>query len=278
MVENYLSDNYGISNLDGNILERIVNFPIMSDDEENNGENAYFRSAVDTTWELAQSSEYVFAKIFGHFDVFPEIHGTCGMIYLTETVKQFSNEDLSLVSSTFSSFEDLSIKAKIALRILDALDELESLFNSPSLLCDMKPDHFGLSENGRIKILDGDHFMLRSVAESKNKGQPCEKHSDCDIFDCKGRCDLLEGKCADEIINNNLQMVCEKVFGGGLGSWLYTSKSLPPKLKKTITHCSNPSQSNDKVRLAADSTVNISLRKQIKEIIELYENNLRNKN
>ena len=46
------------------------------------------------------------------------------------------------------------------------------------------------------------------------KGE-CETHSDCDYFHCKGRCDLIEGKCSDDgVVNDNLQAICDNVFLG----------------------------------------------------------------
>ena len=43
----------------------------------------------------------------------------------------------------------------------------------------------------------------------------CETHSDCDYFHCKGRCDLIEGKCSgDGVVNDNLQAICDNVFLG----------------------------------------------------------------
>ncbi len=40
----------------------------------------------------------------------------------------------------------------------------------------------------------------------------CQKHSDCDFFDCKGQCDLIKKVCINGVVNNNLQVVCEKVL------------------------------------------------------------------
>ena len=46
----------------------------------------------------------------------------------------------------------------------------------------------------------------------------CETHSDCDYFHCKGRCDLIEGKCSgDGVVNDNLQAICDNVFLGKTG-------------------------------------------------------------
>ena len=41
------------------------------------------------------------------------------------------------------------------------LDELETVFEEPIHLCDVKPDHFGISDSGRVKFLDLDSVFLK---------------------------------------------------------------------------------------------------------------------
>jgi len=47
------------------------------------------------------------------------------------------------------------------LAILDLLDELETVFEEPIHLCDVKPEHFGISDTGRVKFLDLDSVFLK---------------------------------------------------------------------------------------------------------------------
>ena len=35
----------------------------------------------------------------------------------------------------------------------------------------------------------------------------CTKHSECDFFDCKGQCDLIDNQCTKGVVNNNLQVI-----------------------------------------------------------------------
>ena len=37
------------------------------------------------------------------------------------------------------------------------------MFEEPLFLCDVKSDHFGLSEHGRVKVLDSDAVFPKSV-------------------------------------------------------------------------------------------------------------------
>ncbi len=55
-------------------------------------------------------------------------------------------------------------QVRSALKLLDLLEELESVFDEgPLLLCDVKPEHFGVSEHGRVKVLDSDTVAFKDV-------------------------------------------------------------------------------------------------------------------
>ena len=59
------------------------------------------------------------------------------------------------------AFKEWAQRVAVALAILDFLDELETVFDDPVHLCDVKPDHFGISESGRVKFLDLDSVFLK---------------------------------------------------------------------------------------------------------------------
>ena len=65
----------------------------------------------------------------------------------------------------------------------------------------------------RIKYNDADNIYLKPVLDrSIGDGSKCVKHSDCDFFDCKGQCNLISKTCTGGVVNNNLQIVCEKIY------------------------------------------------------------------
>ncbi len=96
----------------------------------------------------------------------------------------------------------------------------------PLFLCDVKMDHFGTSDHGRVKVIDSDSagfqsvignlmlfctvvhnfYILYFLERSLGPLQNCTSHAECDYFDCRGRCDLVSEKCAGEIVNDNLQV------------------------------------------------------------------------
>jgi hypothetical protein len=60
---------------------------------------------------------------------------------------------------------------------------------------------------GRVKYLDLDSVYLKPLVDrSIGEVGACTRHADCDIFDCRGECDLVRGKCLSAVVNNNLQV------------------------------------------------------------------------
>ena len=90
-----------------------------------------------------------------------------------------------------------------------------------------------------------------------NDGESCTEHSECDYLDCRGRCDLVESKCAEEgVLNDNLQNVCDRVLLGdraGAGGMvlnrlfpgLLDSRHMNEMLKRTLKKCANPLGAKD---------------------------------
>lgn len=103
----------------------------------------------------------------------------------------------------------------------------------------------------------------------------CTSHTDCQYFDCKGRCDLIESKCAAEVANDNLQVVCEKVFLAAHENFLFeipgllSSKHVHKKLRSALEACANPSNAEDSVRLAAGDKLNAELKRLFKEVVDI---------
>lgn len=227
---------------------------------------------MSNLWHLIQDNEYVLTKIYSKLDVFPTLVGTCGSIYVVEEL-----EPLALPGYFDSlKFSDWAKRVSVALATLDLLDEFESILDHPVHLCDVKPDHFGISDVGRIKFLDLDSVYLKPMLDRMmTQNVSCTKHSECDFFDCRGQCDLIEGICINGVVNNNLQVVCEKVFksrGYGLPvdfPGLLTAKHLNKKLKALLARCANPTGSKDGVRIATEPQVRTELYKALREILDM---------
>jgi hypothetical protein len=152
--------------------------------------------------------------------------------------------------------------------------------------------HFGISSQGRVKFLDLDSMFAKSILGKTMRQQGsldsesgnCTQHADCSFFDCQGECDLIAGICRENVANNNLQVVCEKVFLGrqSIGieidiGWVFkengflTSKHANSRLTDLLQKCANPSKSKDGIRLAAPNKIKVDLYKALEEIINFME-------
>lgn len=226
--------------------------------------------SLKTLWGLLQDPEFVILSVFQHLDIFPELYGTCGGFYVVEELKPFQYP--SIISR--SSFKEFTRSVKVALGVLDLLAELDTSFDEPVYLCDVKKDHFGISDFGKVKYLDLDNVYLKPIIDrSIGENSHCDNHSDCDFFDCKGMCDLIRHKCFTGVTNNNLQNICEKIFLGAdtgfqrLTVGLLSSSHSTETLKDVLKVCANPSSSKDSTRTIADDSLMQKLRLALKEII-----------
>jgi len=221
--------------------------------------------SLKTLWSLLQDAEYVTISVFQHLDWFPELFGTCGGLYVVEELKAI--EYPSFVAST-----DRRVflkNTRIALQILNYLSELETQAEDSFYLCDVKKEHFGLTDSGKIKYLDVDNVYLKPIADRSVGDTPhCNNHSECDFFDCKGICDKIKHQCLPGVTNNNLQNVCEKIFLGTTGSGgLLSSNYASSQLINVVRSCANPSSSKDGTRKLANSTYMINLKSLLTETL-----------
>ena len=160
---------------------------------------------MENVWQLLQENEYIISIVYEDRDVFPQLVGTCGTFYAVEYVRPIETPTTILALS--DSKPEWSKRLKLAVMILDLLEELEANFPEPFYLCDVKINHFGLPLGGqRLKFLDLDAVFPKSViGRITADGKVCEKHQDCDYFDCRSRCSENK-RCESPVLNNNLQV------------------------------------------------------------------------
>ena len=275
IMENHLSINFNFSFPAQKGLFALWPHSLEKDSLTQIQNDWLFQSSMKNIWSLSLDPEYVFSRIFKEFDVFPEIIGTCGGLNFVEEVKPLKMP--AYMDNV--SFEGWVERVKLALVMLDLLEELETMFDHPVHLCDIKPEHFGLSDHGRMKYLDVDNVYLKPIVDkSVGDGSYCESDSDCDLFDCQGVCNMQDKKCEGGVTNNNLQVVCQKIFtGDGKLPFnflnypgLLTSKHSSKGLQEIVELCANPSRSESESRVAADESIFNSLKKRLKEVVSLH--------
>lgn len=161
---------------------------------------------MENVWSLLQENEYIISILYEDRDLFPRLIGTCGTFYAVEYVRPIETPTTVLALSDTNP--EWAKRIKLAVMILDLLDELAENFPEPLYLCDVKINHFGLpAGEQRLKFLDLDAVFPRSVADRlTSDGRDCVKHEDCDYFDCRSLCSPNK-RCESPVMNDNLQVI-----------------------------------------------------------------------
>ena len=179
----------------------------------------YIRSKKDeaaayrTVTMLLQQSEYALVKSAQSSALFPHIYGTCGPLYLQE----FCPTSLFLSNTMHNrpQFHAIQLeKTLAAINLLQLIQSLDRKFPLGLHMCDFKINNFGICKDGSTRVVDADTmFFDTAMSEILNNSQ-CVQHTDCNFFDCWGRCRLDKGTCHHITTNNNLHNVCRWLNAG----------------------------------------------------------------
>lgn len=227
MVTQSIQVNFGITS--DNLLPKLYPFIKLN--------KHITRSQMVNLWELSQDNEYVSLMLHDHSTIFPRILGSCGTYYAMEYAKPISSRH-SLFSTSIRNARD---RIRIAKLLINLLDVLEFSFPKPLHMCDVKLEHFGLL-NGRMVLLDIDTVFPKQIIDrSVADGRTCMEHTDCDFFDCRSLCNKALHVCDTPVVNNNLQLICQKIF---LESELLASEHFSSPTQVMLKECAHPFSSN----------------------------------
>ncbi|TGZ32443.1 divergent protein kinase domain 1C isoform X1 [Temnothorax longispinosus] len=231
---------------------------------------------MENLWPLLQENEYLMAILYEDRDVFAQPIGTCGTFYAVEYVRPIETPTTVLALS--DSKPEWAKRLKLAVMILNLLEELKTDFPEPLYLCDVKINHFGLPLGGqKLKFLDLDAVFPKSIVDRiTNDGKSCEKHEDCDYFDCRSVCSKNK-RCESPVLNNNLQIICEKIFLGWTLSGtiiipgLLMSEHTTSTLAVLLRQCANPDGGTTHLpRAAAPDSLQKRLYNMLNEMEQEY--------
>lgn len=237
------------------------------------------RQEMDNLWPLVQDNEYVLSALFTDRDVFPQLLGTCGLYFAVEYLEPVQGVS-TMLSTSSDDRDDWGRRLKLSVMIMELIDEIDSSFKEPFHLCDIKLNHFGMAKGGtRLKFIDLNTVYPRSVVNKiirSTKG--CYSDDDCDFFDCRARCELETNKCSDTVTNNNMQIVCEKLFLGWTMSnkvlvpGLLMSQHTPSSLATVLRQCANPESESNRPRAATTDEIRKRLYNILVEIEQTVNN------
>lgn len=179
---------------------------------------------MDDLWILLQDNEYLLSKIYEDKDIFPNVLGTCDTIFAMEHLNPLENIPTYLTIS--NNKEDWGKNLRLAVLFVELIEKLDEDFTEPHHICDVRIENFASSEElNKIKIINFNYIYPKSILKKIFENKPCDKNEDCKLLDCRSHCNENTKKCSD-VINNNLQIICEKIFLG----WRLSGKVLIPGL------------------------------------------------
>jgi hypothetical protein len=204
-----------------------------------NNDIELLKSYILNFLSLLQQDEYLFYKYFQNKQNILNVYGTCGHFYALEKASS-----LKPIVKTIG----LDERKNLILDFLDLVDffdkKIASEEQSPMQICDVKLDNFGLNKRDELKVIDTDMIHLDKMIFN---GDVCTKHEDCNYFDCKGVCDFKSKKCEMKRIDNNLKVICEKIFSspffpdeGLITGAQLTNEILKNKLRRILQKCIEP--------------------------------------
>lgn len=150
---------------------------------------------------LALQKEFMLNLLYQNDDVFPQLHGSCGMFYFVERMPSTLND----VGVTWSA------RASVALKLLDLTHQLNYSFYGKLHVCDIKEDNLGVTSSNhnnsvKVHILDADSVVLNDILVNEMSTRHCVYDVDCAEGNCRGVCDIRVGRCQRQRINTNLQV------------------------------------------------------------------------
>ncbi|XP_033031698.1 divergent protein kinase domain 1C isoform X1 [Trachypithecus francoisi] len=219
-----------------------------------------WRGQLASLWALLQQEEYVYFSLLQDLSphVLPVL-GSCGHFYAVEFLAAGSPHHRALFPLDRVPGAPGGGQAKaisdIALSFLDMVNHFDSDFSHRLHLCDIKPENFAIRSDFTVVAIDVDMAFfepkMREILE-----QNCTDDEDCNFFDCFSRCDLRVNKCGAQRVNNNLQVICDKIFRHWFSAPLKSSAvsfQLQLQLQEAVQECADPEVPGGNTRRDAPS-------------------------
>ncbi|XP_038627227.1 divergent protein kinase domain 1C [Tachyglossus aculeatus] len=211
-----------------------------------------WKAQVASAWALLQQEEYLYFSLLQDVSrhVLP-VMGSCGHFYAVEYLVAghpqhrtlFPLEEVAASGpAPLGDRAQAEAISRIALSFLDMVSHFDDDFSHRLHLCDVKPENFAVRSDFTVVAIDVDMAFfepkMREILE-----QNCTGDDDCAFFDCFSKCDLRTNRCGSHRVNNNLQVICDKIFR----HWFLPparSPAIPTslrlRLQRAVRRCADP--------------------------------------
>ncbi|XP_026885650.2 divergent protein kinase domain 1A [Electrophorus electricus] len=175
-----------------------------------------------SAWALLQLNEVLLAVVLQGREHTPKLLGFCGDLYVVERVPYTPLYGLSLpwllepwVPTGLRRRLDQWFtpswprKAKIAIGLLELV---EDVFHGPFgsfLVCDMRAGSFGYTERYDLRLVDGRRVVPEEAFRRAMHLRRCHDDDDCAYgADCRAACNPTEQRCMGQVSQPNLARAC----------------------------------------------------------------------
>lgn len=216
---------------------------------------------MENIWDLLYNNEYIALVLYEKFDIFPKLIGTCGLVYAIQKLNTITG--YWHLMTLYETHNEWITRVKIAIGILELVSHLDNDLPEPLLICNVRMENFGVTEDLK-KVLYQDLESVHPLSitnQLTGDGSRCKEHSDCDFANCRSFCNLITFKCQHGVVNNNLQIVCERIFLGWVLSGkvvvpgLLVGQHTPRVLIELLELCANPAKEDGTPRSPASPEV-----------------------
>ena len=149
----------------------------------------------------------IFYTLFQHKQLVPKIYGSCGDMI------GFEYASPKLLHASRFDKRPWTLRVKLALAVLDYIQELDHTSLGTLYLCDLHWKNLGVIMNAsgglRIISIDNDKTYFGEALERRlNVSRQCKIDRDCRVEGCSVECNQHTRTCARHLSSNNLQ-VCQ---------------------------------------------------------------------
>ncbi|XP_071821318.1 divergent protein kinase domain 1A-like [Apostichopus japonicus] len=212
-------------------FEDLIRAILILADSDNNEHIS--RAEARTMISLMMNNDFIMTVVLAGNDKVPNLIGYCGDIFVTEGVDSYRLQADAESWDLFTSLPPWPTRVRIAVSILEFVEDIQDLFLGNLLLCSLSDASIGLvSEEASFYNLE----WLASETQIREhlKYHPCVSSEDCTYGpNCATQCGPM-GMCISNTTRINLPQTCsilETFITRGAPRTFY------PKLKGLVDRC-----------------------------------------
>lgn len=216
MVFNYLKSKLGEQASLASLVARILSVA------DGNKDGRVSLPEARSTWALLQIDEVLLGLLLQDHGHTPRLLGYCGDLYMMERVPHGPLYGFSLpwpleawVPSGLQRTMDQWFtpswprKAKIAMGLLELVEDIFHGTYGSFLICDLAAVHFGYTDRYELHLTNTGAVVAEDEFRRSMRLLRCETDQDC-VYraDCQTSCDLSQKRCREDPVRPNLAKAC----------------------------------------------------------------------